>query len=134
MGAVLRILSKCFFVLAVIIALLLMGKVPQIIQSAQQRATGFKAIKEGFQFLSTRPIIFSSMVLDFFATFFSSANALMPIFAVDILQVGEIGYGWLSAAQSIGATAAAVVISQLDQLRKRDRFCSLRLLFLAWQP
>lgn len=105
--------------LAVIIALILMGAVPQVIQPAQLRPTSLKAIREGVQFLATRPIIFSSMLLDFFATFFSSANALMPIFARDVLHVGEIGYGWLSAAQSIGATAAALVISQLDQVRKQ---------------
>ena len=38
------------------------------------------------------------MLLDFFATFFSSATALLPIFAQDILHVGARGYGWLYAA------------------------------------
>ena len=35
--------------------------------------------------------------LDFFATFFSSANTLMPIVARDILHVGAVEYG-----QSVG--------------------------------
>jgi MFS family permease len=105
--------------LAVIIALIRMGDVPQKLDPTKQHMTGFQSIKEGLQFLSQRPIIFSSMLLDFFATFFSSANTLMPIFARDILHVGEIGYGWLSAAQAIGATLAAVIISQIDQLRRQ---------------
>lgn len=105
--------------LAVLLALLRMGDIPQTFDPSKQRMTGLQSIKEGIQFLSQRPIIFSSMLLDFFATFFSSANTLMPIFARDILHVGEIGYGWLSAAQSIGATLAAVVISQMDQIRKQ---------------
>ena len=37
----------------------------------------------------------------------------MPIFARDILKVGVVQYGWLSAAQSIGAVAAALVMSQI---------------------
>jgi MFS family permease len=51
------------------------------------------------------------MLLDFFATFFASATALLPIFAQDILKVGAHGYGLLSAAPSIGAlvTSAALV-------------------------
>jgi MFS family permease len=51
------------------------------------------------------------MLLDFFATFFSSATALLPIFAQDILHVGARGYGGLYAAPAVGAllTSAAMV-------------------------
>jgi MFS family permease len=56
-------------------------------------------------------LIRSTMLLDFFATFFSSATALLPIFAQDILHVGARGYGWLYAAPAIGAvgTSAAMI-------------------------
>jgi MFS family permease len=53
------------------------------------------------------------------ATFFASANVLMPIVARDILQVGVVGYGWLSAAQSVGAVVAALIISQMHALRRQ---------------
>jgi MFS family permease len=102
-----------------LIALALMGEIPQDRFDRTQAVTGIEAIREGIRFLRSRPVILSSMVLDFFATFFSSANALMPIFAADILHVGEVGYGWLVSAQAIGATAAAMVVSQLDGLRKQ---------------
>ena len=59
------------------------------------------------------------MLTDFVATFFASANTMMPIVAKDILKVGEIGYGWLSSAQAIGSVAAGVVISQVQNLRKQ---------------
>jgi MFS family permease len=58
-------------------------------------------------------------LLDFVATFFASANTLMPIIAVDILKVGVVQYGWLSAAQSVGAVTAALVVSQLHELRRQ---------------
>jgi MFS family permease len=104
--------------IAVIAALILMGKVHQDFDEGN-RVSSLDSIRAGIHFLRTKPIIFSSMLLDFFATFFSSANALMPIFARDILGVGEVGYGWLSAAQSIGATLAALAISQLGELRRQ---------------
>jgi len=103
--------------LGVLYALLRIGRVPQ--QVAEQSRVSLAAIKEGVQFIWNQPIILSSMLLDFFATFFSSANALLPIFARDILHVGALEYGWLSAAQSIGATAAAVIISQMDEIRRQ---------------
>jgi len=105
--------------LAVLAALVLMGSVEQQIQPSQRAMTNLSAIRDGIHFILVQPIILSSMLLDFFATFFSSANTLMPIFARDILHVGAIEYGWLSAAQSIGAVGVALVISQVHEIRRQ---------------
>ena len=59
------------------------------------------------------------MLLYFFSTFFSSATALLPIFAKDILHVGPEGYGVLAAAPSIGAVLAGFVIAHLKQIKKQ---------------
>jgi MFS family permease len=58
------------------------------------------------------------MLLDFFATFFASATALLPIYARDILHVGATGYGWLYAAQAVGALITGVLLSLTSTLRK----------------
>jgi len=63
----------------------------------------------------SQPLIRSTMLLDFFATFFSSATALLPIFAQDILKVGATGYGWLYAAPSVGAMLAGAVMVRVSQ-------------------
>ena len=76
---------------------------------------------EGIRFIRRQPIVLSSMLLDFFATFFSSATALLPIFAKDILHVGPVGYGWLVSAPSVGAVSAAVVLSFVRQIRQQGR-------------
>jgi MFS family permease len=59
------------------------------------------------------------MIMDFFATFFASANTMMPIVARDILQVGEVGYGLLISAQAIGSVTAGIVVSQIPVIRKQ---------------
>jgi MFS family permease len=107
--------------LAVIGALLLIGRIPQRTRGSGRIQVKLDDIKEGLQFIIKQPVILSSMLLDFFATFFSSANTLMPIFARDILNVGAVEYGWLSAAQSIGAMTAAAIISQLREIRHQGR-------------
>jgi MFS family permease len=104
---------------AVLVALLLMGRVPQQKVLNGHPPVSLQAIREGIQFILTHPVILSTMLLDFFATFFSSANTLMPVFARDVLKVGEVEYGWLSAAQSIGAVMAATVLSQVSTLRRQ---------------
>jgi MFS family permease len=103
--------------LAVLIALLMIGTVPQ----DKNKAPGISlpAIMDGLRFIISKPIIFSTMILDFFATFFASVNTMMPIVARDILHVGEVGYGWLVSAESIGSVAAGLVISQIHILRKQ---------------
>ncbi|HEX9616544.1 MAG TPA: MFS transporter, partial [Anaerolineales bacterium] len=109
--------------LAVILALVQIGPVSQGFQApgpeGRRAAVSLPAILEGVRFILSHPIILSTMVLDFFATFFSSANTLMPIFARDVLLVGAVEYGWLSAAQSVGAVGAALIISQLPAIRRQ---------------
>ena len=104
--------------LAVILALILIGEVSQK-KSEHAKPVSWVSIKEGLQFIFNKKIILATMLLDFVATFFASANTLMPIIARDVLHVGVLAYGWLSAAQSAGAVLAALVISQLHEIRKQ---------------
>ncbi|MFC1878717.1 MFS transporter [Chloroflexota bacterium] len=104
-----------------LVMLVLMGDVRQESAPGGRLAVNLNAIGEGVRFIFDQPIILSSMLLDFFATFFSSARTLLPIFARDILGVGAVEYGWLAAAESVGAVGAAVVISQLSDLRSQGK-------------
>lgn len=106
--------------LAVLAAILAMGSVSQA-APAWGRGIRLSAIGDGIRFMVNQPIILSTMLLDFVATFFASANTLMPIIATDILKVGVLEYGWLSAAQSVGALGAALVISQVRELRRQGQ-------------
>ncbi|MGA2503476.1 MAG: MFS transporter [Anaerolineales bacterium] len=102
--------------LAVIVALVLIGPVTQ---DSKKSGIHLSAAMDGVRFIFTKPIILSTMLMDFVATFFASANTMMPIVAKDILKVGEIGYGWLSSAQAIGSVIAGIVVSQVQKLHKQ---------------
>jgi MFS family permease len=90
------------------------------IVSAEKREISFAALGEGLRFVRSTPLLWSSMLLDFFATFFSSALALLPIYATNILRVGAQGYGLLYAAPALGATAGAFLMAQLGSRVKRQ--------------
>src|SRR6185503_2089813 len=97
----------------VIAALLLMRDLPPRDQTDETvNDVSWRAAREGLRFVFGSPLIRSTMLLDFFATFFSSATALLPIFAQDVLNVGPQGYGWLYAAPAAGALlmSAAMVL------------------------
>lgn len=103
---------------AVIAALVLIGPVQQTF-AEKSSGISLESIREGIRFIASRPIIFSTMLLDFVATFFASATTLMPIIAQEVLHVGVVEYGYLSAAPAVGAVIAALVISQIKELRRQ---------------
>ena len=104
--------------LCVVVALFMMRDVPKTERPphAGRDTISLAAIKEGIHFVFRHPLIRSTMLLDFFATFFSSATALLPIFAQDILHVGPRGYGWLYAAPAIGAVSASAAMVPVTPL------------------
>jgi MFS family permease len=108
-----------FAVIAV--ALQMMRDVPAVERKdGQKDDISIKAALDGLKFVFRSPMIRSSMLLDFFATFFSSATALLPIFAQDILHVGPSGYGWLFAAPAVGAVIGSVGMIRLtDSIERR---------------
>jgi MFS family permease len=115
-------LINAFTFLGVILALILLGPVPQsqsVIKKGLQAA--LLDIRDGLHFIRHQPLILSTMILDFIATFFSSANTLLPYFAQNIIHVGEVAYGWLAAAQSIGAVLVGFVVSQYQHIRRQGQ-------------
>lgn len=88
--------------------------------TATPQTMSLAAAMEGLRFVFSRPLIRTSMLLDFFATFFASANTLLPIFAQEILRVDEHGYGWLYSAQAVGALlASAAMVRLVDRVERR---------------
>lgn len=103
---------------AVIVALLLMRAVT--LRTAEERTAtrrGFGALLEGFIFVRRNRLIFSVMMLDFLATLFGTVQALLPVYARDVLAVGPTGLGFFYAATSAGAMAAALVLSSRGRIR-----------------
>jgi MFS family permease len=82
------------------------------------RAVSFHSLSEGLRFVSRHAIIFPLMLMDFGATFFGSAKALLPIFARDILVVGPRGLGLLYAAGAAGSLVSAVGLSMFGKVRR----------------
>src|SRR5437667_1139597 len=98
----------------VVIGSLLFMAVPRIPVEKRAQA-GFRALSEGMRFLRSQPVILAIISLDFFATFFGSPTALLPIFASSILHVGSQGLGILMAADSIGALAVTPIAGRIGR-------------------
>lgn len=115
-GALPIYLADVLSFIAVIVALLMMR------HSAPSRGiAGLSAgaALEGLQFLKRSPLILSTMLLDFAATFLAGSLLLLPIFADQLLHVGPRGLGLLYAAQPAGAAAAGLLLAILPTVRRQ---------------
>ncbi|BDI61101.1 MFS transporter [Qipengyuania nanhaisediminis] len=92
-----------------LIALSLIGKVPQPAARTDQRPIG--AIIDGLRYVLRNKMVLGAITLDLFAVFLAGATALFPVYARDILMVGETGLSQLAMAPAIGAAITAAWFS-----------------------
>lgn len=92
-----------------LIALASVGKVPQPAMAKDQRPIG--AIVDGLRYVVRNKMVLSSITLDLFAVFLAGANALIPVFARDILMTDEVGLAMLASATPTGALVTAIFFS-----------------------
>jgi MFS family permease len=78
-----------------------------------------KAALDGLRFIRRTPLIWSTMLLDFAATFFAGSMLLLPIFADQLLHVGPRGLGFLYAAQPAGAALTGAALSAFPLPRRQ---------------
>ncbi len=78
------------------------------------------SVWEGIKFVLSSPILYSTMILDFLATFFGEATILLPVFAKEVLHVGPSGLGLLYAAPAIGGILAGLLIAALHHKLKHQ--------------
>jgi MFS family permease len=106
----------------VLIAMLLAMKDVPVRPEVERSELSLRAGVEGVRWVFGQPLIRSTMLLDFFATFFASAQALLPIFAQDVLRVGPRGYGLLVGAPAMGAMLTSVLMVPLiGRIERRGR-------------
>lgn len=96
------------FALAML-ALTTIGTVPQPPLRKDRRPIG--QILDGLAYVVRNKMVLGAITLDLLAVFLAGANALLPVFARDILSVGETGLAQLAMAPGIGALVAALWFS-----------------------
>jgi hypothetical protein len=82
------------------------------VQSASGAKKGMSvaAVRERNGYERTHQVVIGSMTLDMVAVIFGGAQALLPVYADDILNVGSLGYGILYASLDAGAFLMSIII------------------------
>ena len=91
------------------VAMSLVGKVPQ--SKMRTDLHPIRQIVDGMHYVGRNKMVLGSITLDLFAVFLAGATALFPVYARDILQVGEQGLAQLAMAPALGAAVTAAYFS-----------------------
>jgi MFS family permease len=81
------------------------------------RKVTWSTVLSGMTFIWGNSILLGVLSLDLLATFFGGLNALLPIFARDILEIGPLGLGILRSAPSVGALITALILARFPVTR-----------------
>jgi MFS family permease len=121
--------SYCLTVGCLALSMLLLSRVhvPRVAGSENRRVS-MASIREGISFVRAQPAILGSMALDMFAVIFAGATAMLPVYADEILGVGEFGYGLLSASLQIGTMSMAALLLVLPPMERPGRALQLAVL------
>ena len=85
--------------------------------SARQESIG-ESLRMGLDFVFRESVLLSALTLDLFSVLLGGAEALLPVFADQILHVGPQGLGVLRAAPAAGAVVASVYLAHRAPLRR----------------
>ncbi len=97
-----------------------LAKLPALGAASNARIS-WASIREGLSFVWRTPVVLGCMTLDMFAVILGGATALLPIYASEILKVGELGYGLLSASLETGALVMSFALVFLPGFRRAGR-------------
>jgi len=90
-------------------AMLLIGPVPR---SSIDRTRGpFQQVADGLRYVGTNKLVLGAITLDLLVMMLAGAQAMIPVFARDILNAGEAGLSLLAASPAVGAVLTALWFS-----------------------
>jgi MFS family permease len=80
-----------------------------------------ESLGSGLKFVFRESVLLSALTLDLFSVLLGGAEALLPVFADQILHVGPQGLGILRAAPAAGAVIASVYLAHRPPFRRAGR-------------
>lgn len=91
------------------------------VQRQAESGSVFRSLLLGLRFVWHEPVILGALSLDLFSVFLGGAEALLPIFASEILKVGPQGLGILRAAPAAGAVLMGVFLAHRPPIERAGR-------------
>ena len=92
---------------------------------------GWTQLVEGIRYVYKNPLVLPAITLDLFIVLVGSVVALMPVFAVDVLNVGPEALGLMRAMPALGAVLAGLMLTRLPAMRQAGKLLYVSLAVFA---
>lgn len=100
--------AAAFELCAVVLLWLIRRELPHHEAPAEK---GLTLLLSGVRYVWREKILLGAISLDLFAVLLGGAVGLLPVFASDVLRVGETGFGMLRSAPAVGAALMAILLA-----------------------
>jgi MFS family permease len=118
-GAVASYGTAMLLMLVALAAFLMVRYAPE--PRSLERTSMFAELLSGLRFVWSEHAILAALSLDLFSVFLGGAEALLPVFAAEILKVGPQGLGLLRAAPAAGAVTMGIFLAHRPPFRRAGR-------------
>lgn len=104
--------------LLLVFMLYLMTLTPQVRGEGQ---AVWRDVQVGLRFIRSREVIFTILIMAMVSTVFVAPyQAMMPVFAKDVLKVGSSGLGLLFSASGVGALIGSLMVAFRGEIERRS--------------
>jgi MFS family permease len=99
----------------------------------KKKTTLLSEFIDGFRYISRYPVLFYLVGLGLllYIFVFPYQQVFIPLLAVNVLDIGRSGAGWMLAFTGIGAIFGSLIVASLRQIRRRGFVLMVLLLFLC---
>ncbi len=113
-------IAICFFVNAIsfcaVVISLLFIKLNSVAKKSKDNARVIEEIKDGLKYIYDKKILlYTTLILTIVGTFAPNFNVLVPVFAKEILNQNEAGFGILMSFMGFGSFLGAMFIATLSK-------------------
>ena len=119
-GATVAYVAQAILMVIAFIAFARMRYVRRLPTSTVVRTIG-DSLTVGLRFVWSQPVLLGALTLDLFSVLLGGAEALLPVFADQILHVGPQGLGILRAAPAAGAVIMALFLAHRAPFKRAGR-------------
>ena len=112
------------------LALLLLLGLPKL-EVQQARRSGRGDLWQGMRFVRGDAIVLPSIMLDLLIVLAGSVMVLLPVVAVEILEVGPQALGAMRAMPALGALVVGALMARVPEMRHTGRLLFVSLLVFA---
>ena len=115
--------SPVFFIIAAIQFVGLLATLmirSRKVHHAEKSSSAMSDIAEGLRFVRGNPLVRALMLMNILAMFAGFMFPLIPVYARDVLVVGETGYGMMMGAFGLGGVIGSVGLALVGNVKKKS--------------